>query len=104
MAWCEDQHDGTVAVKIVVLRLLPIEELPLQAGPVEVLANVASSGKPVRREGILVLRALHQMGGAGEPTDGSGMVQVQMRLQYEAHTLRSDVELPQLVETALLFL
>src|SRR5262245_9638099 len=44
------------------------------------------------------------MGGVGEPADGPGVIQVQVRLQHEAHALRSDVELPQLVEAALLFL
>lgn len=98
----EDRGERAVTVNVVIVVLRTVEELPLQARLVEVLADIATTSKPVRREGVLIFRPLHDVGCVGEATNGAGVIEMQVRLHNIFDIGRIETKRLDLVNAALI--
>ena len=108
MSWrvprCKDGCQGAITVNVVEVVLRSIQELPFQSRTVKILSDVATAGKPVRREGIFIFRPLHDVRGIGEPSNGTRVVKVKVRLQDIFHISRINAERLDLIDAPLVLI
>jgi len=75
----EDHFHRAITKQIMVIRCSSLEEMPAQAGSIEVFPDVAGAREPVGRKCVLVFRALNDVEGLRETSCCAGVIEMKVR-------------------------